>query len=218
MELLFQAGVLDPGTLPMLLVVAGLLLSVAEAIAPGANFIVVGVSLLGAGLVGLAFAPLASPFALGLLVLVFGAIAFYGYHEFDVYGGKGQPQTRDSGSLTGKTGRVTERVTETDGQVKLDEGGFNPHYSARSIDGEIPAGTEVIVVDPGGGNVLTVESLAAVEDDIDRALAADRSRTGTGDAADVTDTTDSTAAVEEADESAVEEVADDADTTETERA
>ncbi|WP_096390759.1 NfeD family protein [Halopenitus persicus] len=204
MELLFQAGVLDPGTLPMLLVVAGLLLSVAEAIAPGANFIVVGASLLGAGLVGLAFAPLASPFALGLLVLVFGAIAFYAYHEFDVYGGKGQPQTRDSGSLTGQTGRVTERVTETDGQVKLDQGGFNPHYSARSVDGEIPEGTEVIVVDPGGGNVLTVESLAGVEDDIDRALAADRSPTGTGNAANAIDATDT--------------VEDDADATETERA
>ncbi|SEH38503.1 Membrane protein implicated in regulation of membrane protease activity [Halopenitus malekzadehii] len=199
MVLPFQAGVLDPGTLPMLLVVAGLLLSLAEAIAPGANFIVVGVSLLGAGIVGLAFTPLASPFALGLFVLVFGAIAFYGYHELDVYGGKGQPQTRDSESLTGVTGRVTERVTETDGQVKLDEGGFNPYYSARTMDGEIPEGTEVFVVDPGGGNVLTVESVAAVEDDIDRQLAVDRERTADDDAGTTADGDDAGTGVQDDD-------------------
>jgi hypothetical protein len=33
-----------------------------------------------------------------------------------------------------------------------------------------------MVVDPGGGNVVTVESMAYVEDDIDRELAADRAR------------------------------------------
>jgi hypothetical protein len=69
---------------------------------------------------------------------------------------------------------VTERVTPTEGEVKLDEGGFNPHYAARSVDGEIPAGTEVLVVDPGGGNVVTVESVSAAYDDIDRELEAGR--------------------------------------------
>lgn len=174
MELLFQVDLLGPETLPLLLLAIGLALSVAEAIAPGANFIVVGIALLGAGAVGLAFPPLASPFLLGLFALFFGAIAFYGYHELDIYGGKGQRQTRDSSSLTGTTGRVTETVTEADGEVKLSSGGFNPHYSARSIEGSIPEGTEVMVVDPGGGNVVTVESLSAIEDDIDRELAAGR--------------------------------------------
>ena len=72
---------------------------------------------------------------------------------------------------------MTRRVTETSGQVKLDRGGFNPYYAARSTLGAIPEGTEVIVVDPGGGNVLTVESLGDIEEDeIDRALAAGRER------------------------------------------
>ncbi|WP_058365625.1 NfeD family protein [Haloparvum sedimenti] len=176
MELLVQLDLIGPETLPLLLLAAGLLLSMAEAVAPGANFIVVGIALLGAGLVGLVLGPLASPFLLGLLILVFGAVAFYGYHELDLYGGKGQQQTRDSGTLKGETGRVTERVTPTEGEVKLDAGGFNPYYSARSLDGEIEEGTEVMVVDPGGGNVVTVESLGVVEDDIDRELAADRER------------------------------------------
>jgi hypothetical protein len=65
---------------------------------------------------------------------------------------------------------VTERVTPTDGEVKLDNGGFNPRYSARSVDGEIPEGTEVMVIDPGGGNVVTVESVSTGYDDIDRQL------------------------------------------------
>ncbi|MFC7069279.1 NfeD family protein [Halobaculum lipolyticum] len=178
--MLLQSGLLGPETLPLLLVAAGLGLSIAEAIAPGAHFVVIGVALLAAGLVGLALGPIAGlvvgPFVLGILVLLFGALAFYGYREFDLYGGKGQDQTSDSRSLRGETGRVTERVTPTGGEVKLDSGGFNPFYSARSVDGEIPEGSEVMVVDPGGGNVVTVESLEGGVDDIDRELARERER------------------------------------------
>ncbi|GAA0720388.1 membrane protein implicated in regulation of membrane protease activity [Halorubrum trapanicum] len=181
MDALVQSGLVSPDTLPLLLLTAGLLLSMAEALAPGANFIVVGIALIGAGLGGLLLTAFGVAGALltlfmAVLTLVFGAAAFYGYHEFDLYGGKGQQQTTDSDSLKGKTGTVTERVTPTGGEVKLAGGGFNPHYSARSIDGEIDEGEEVMVVDPGGGNVVTVESMGYVEDDIDRELAADRAR------------------------------------------
>ena len=181
--MLLQMELLGPETLPLLLITAGLLISMAEALAPGANFIVVGIALLGAGLVGLALGPLASPIVLAVLVLLFGSVAFYGYRELDIYGGKGQAQTRDSDSLKGQTGRVTETVTPTGGQVKLDSGGFNPYYSARSISGEIPEGTEVLVIDPGGGNVITVESLEVVEDEIDRELARGREAADAADAA-----------------------------------
>ncbi|RLM52493.1 NfeD family protein [Halorubrum sp. Atlit-28R] len=181
MNALVQSGLLSPDTLPLLLLTAGLLLSMAEALAPGANFIVVGIALIGAGLGGLLLASFGVAGALltllmALLTLAFGAAAFYGYHEFDLYGGKGQQQTSDSDSLKGKTGTVTERVTPTGGEVKLAGGGFNPHYSARSMEGTIDEGEEVMVVDPGGGNVVTVESMGYVEDDIDRELAADRAR------------------------------------------
>lgn len=168
--MLLQPDLLGPQTLPLLLVVAGLALSIAEALAPGAHFVVIGVSLLAAGLVGLLVGPLASPFVLAFLVLVFGGLSFYGYREFDLYGGTGQSQTSDSGDLKGKTARVTERVSTSEGQVKINNGGFNPYFSARTMDGEIPEGEEVIVVDPGGGNVVTVEALGAIEGDIDRKL------------------------------------------------
>jgi membrane protein implicated in regulation of membrane protease activity len=168
--MLLQPDLLGPQALPLLLVVAGLGLSIAEALAPGTHFVVIGVSLLAAGLVGLLVGPLASPFVLAALVLLFGAITLYGYREIDLYGGKGQDQTSDSDDLKGKTARVTERVTTSSGQVKVDGGGFSPYYSARTMDGNIPEGEEVLVVDPGGGNVITVESLGAVEGDLDRAL------------------------------------------------
>jgi len=181
MDVLVQSGLLSPDTLPLLLLTAGLLLSMAEALAPGANFIVVGIALIGAGLGGLLLTSLGVVGAglvlvMAVLTLLFGAAAFYGYHEFDLYGGKGQQQTSDSDSLKGKTGVVTKEVTTAGGEVKLSEGGFNPHYSARSMEGTIDEGEEVMVVDPGGGNVVTVESMGYVEDDIDKQLAADRAR------------------------------------------
>jgi len=132
------------------------------------------VALLAAGIVGLLLGPLAGPLVLAVLVLVFGGLALAGYRRFDFYGESGVGQTSDSDSLRGRTGRVTERVTPQSGTVKLDRGGFNPNYAARSIDGEIPVGTEVLVVDPGGGNVLTVTSLEDMEDDIDAELARER--------------------------------------------
>lgn len=178
-----MASVLDL-SLPLLLVLAGIGLIVAEALAPGAHFIVLGVALLGAGLVGLLlgslFPPLAGSvlglFLLAVLVVGIGAVALYIYREFDLYGGKGLARTADVDSLRGRVGRVTERVTETEGQVKLDDAGFNPYYAARTSGGEIAEGEEVIVVDPGGGNVVIVESLTGVEDDIERELAKGRAQ------------------------------------------
>jgi len=187
---------LGPETLPLLLIVAGLGLSIAEAMAPGAHFAVLGVALLAAGIVGFLLGPLAGPLVLAVLVLVFGSLALFGYRQFDLYGDAGAGQTSDSASLRGRTGRVTERVTPQSGNVKLDRGGFNPNYAARSIDGEIPVGTEVLVVDPGGGNVLTVTSLEDVEDDIDAELARGRAAMDADEAADA-DSTDSDPARED---------------------
>jgi len=176
MEVL-QLGEIFGLSVPVLLLLAGTGLIVAEAALPGAHFVVLGVALLLAGLVGL----VVGTTALGLLVmtltlLVAGAATFFAFREFDVYGSGGSGRTRDSDSLKGTTGRVTERVSTSDGEVKLDAGGFNPYYRARAMEGEIPEGTEVMVVDPGGGNVITVEPVDAVEDSIDRQLRRDRER------------------------------------------
>jgi len=158
-------------TLPMLLTIAGVALCAAEALAPGTHFIVVGVAVLTAGLLGLALGQAATPIVLAAFVLVSGGTSLYAYRNLDLYGGTGAGQTKDSGSLVGAQGEVVEAITQTDGRVRLyDAGGFDPVYSARSIDGEIEAGEEIMVVDPGGGSVLTVETLRGM-DEIDRELA-----------------------------------------------
>lgn len=167
-------------SLPLLLLLAGAGLVIAEAFAPGAHFFVLGVGLFAAGLVGLAI-PAGVGGAVALLimaiaVLISTGLTLYAYREFDLYAGTGEGKTTDSSSLRGKTGRVTEQVTPTDGEVKVEGGGFNPYYKARSVDGEIEEGETVIVIDPGGGNVLTVESFADATDDIDRELARERER------------------------------------------
>ncbi|MEF8815055.1 MAG: NfeD family protein [Halovenus sp.] len=163
-------------SIPLLLLLAGAGLIIAEAFAPGAHFFVVGVALFAAGLVGVLL-PVGGTLALVVMTAVVAVTAIgtlYGYRRAELYGGQGKGKTSDSQSLRGKSGRVTERVTPTEGRVKLEEGGFNPHYQARSVSGEIPEGEEVMVVDPGGGNVLTVESYREVGDDIDRKLERDR--------------------------------------------
>ncbi|WP_049922775.1 NfeD family protein [Halopiger djelfimassiliensis] len=167
------------GNMPLLLLSVGLVLMALEAISPGAHFIVIGVALVGAGLIG-AIVPLSlSPLVLAALTLVIGLAAAYVYHEFDFYGGKGTARTTDSDSLSGATGYATETITTRDGEVKLEEGGFSPYFSARTTGGTIEAGEEIIVLDPGGGNVVTVASLDAIgEDEIDRALAAEEADSG----------------------------------------
>ncbi|MFB6105440.1 MAG: NfeD family protein [Halobacteriaceae archaeon] len=162
-------------SLALLLTVAGIALVIGEALAPGAHFIVLGVALLVAGLVGLLVPALATPLVLAVLVVGVGAATLWGYRRFDVYGVEAG-RTADSTSLRGKEATVVQRVTSTSGRVRLREGGgFDPTYSARSVDGEIPEGETVIVVDPGGGSVLTVESIDGA-DDIDRELARERAR------------------------------------------
>jgi len=191
--------------LPLFLLLAGAALTIAEAFAPGAHFIVVGVALLVAGLVGV-FLPAGlgalAPLIMALLVLVAGVATFYVYRQFDFYGGKGTAQTTDSSSLRGAMGHVTERVTPGSGEVKLDQGGFNPYYRARSVDGEIPEGAEVMVVDPGGGNVVTVEAVDGL-DEIDRELSRGRDASENGDG-DV-DPADVDAAIEDLEEESASE-------------
>lgn len=162
--------------LPLLLLLVGAGLIIAEAFAPGAHFFVVGVALFAAGLAGVLL-PVSGTLSLVVMTIVLAITAvgtLYGYRRAELYGGEGKDKTSDSRSLRGKSGRVTKRVTPTEGQVKLDEGGFNPIYQARSVDGEIPEGAEVMVIDPGGGNVLTVETFSELGDEIDRELERDR--------------------------------------------
>ena len=168
------------GSIALFMLIAGAGLIIAEAFAPGAHFFVAGTGIFAAGLVGVLLPDaIPDPIVLTIMaavVLVTSVGTLYVYRELDLYGGDGKGKTSDSASLRGKSGRVVERVTTQSGEIKLDEGGFNPYYKARSFDGEIEEGEEVIVIDPGGGNVLTVESMSDVRDEIDRELERDLER------------------------------------------
>lgn len=145
-------------SLPLLLLTIGLLLSIAEAFIPGAHFFVVGAALLGAGLVGVLFPPAANVFALGGMTVLFAALTLYIYRNYALNHSEADT-TSDSDSLRGQVGYATEQITPMEGEVKLEDGGFDPFYQARTMNGTIDEGEEVIVLDPGGGNVVTVESL-----------------------------------------------------------
>tara|TARA_A100001037_G_C15152807_1_gene640677 strand:- start:3550 stop:4032 length:483 start_codon:yes stop_codon:yes gene_type:complete len=145
-------------SLALILLIAGIILTTAEAIVPGAHFIVLGVALISAGLIGMIFSPLDNPIILSILLLIFGGIALYLFRTLDIYGGKGLFRTSDSDSLREKRGYVSELVTSQGGKVNLYDGGFDSLYSARSTGETIPVGAEIRVVDPGGGNMLVVES------------------------------------------------------------
>lgn len=159
----------------MLLFLAGIGLMVAEAMAPGTHVFVLGIGFLTAGLVGMVL-PIGG--LLGTLIVAVAAIAMtgltlWGYQKTALANQDSVAETSDSNSLRGQFGTVTEEVTTDGGEVKLESGGFNPYYQARSRDGTIATGEEVMVVDPGGGNVVTVEPVSGY-DDIDRALERER--------------------------------------------
>jgi membrane protein implicated in regulation of membrane protease activity len=162
--------------LPLLLFVVGVGLTIAEAFIPGAHFIVIGVALLVAGLVGLLIPGAGAPLVMALTTLVVGVGMLYLYRQLGIYGADGVATTTDSGSLKGMEGVVTERVTAREGEVKLDDGGFNPFYRARALRSTIEEGERVLVVDPGGGTVVKVQPVGAVGGDIDRELARERER------------------------------------------
>lgn len=146
--------------LASILTLAGILFIGLEAVSPGGHFIVLGGTLLVTGLVGLFIPALATPLALAVTTLVVGGSLILVYRHIDLYAGDGTGirGTSDSKSLVGKTGRVLDRVTTDTGRVRLRDAGMNPEYMARTAtESPIAEGTEIRVVDGGGGNVVTVE-------------------------------------------------------------
>jgi membrane protein implicated in regulation of membrane protease activity len=147
-------------TLAILLLLGGAGLLAIEAIAPGSQSGVAGIGMLTAGIVGIllpADLGIWGPVVLALLVLGVTIGTLVAYRQLDIYGGEGAAETINSESLDGMVGTVTERVTPMEGQIKLSDAGFNPYFEARTDGEDIDVGTEVVVVDPGGGNVVAVE-------------------------------------------------------------
>lgn len=154
-------------SLSMLLLLAGVAMILAEAVIPGAHFIVLGVATFLTGLVGV-LTPAGD--SVILLTLTFGAasvVTYLGYSRLDIYGndGSGVMGSSDSEDLVGKEGEVIETVKRSSGKIDLDDTvGFSSKYQARSASGQdIEVGTRVIVTDGRGGSVVEVEEIEVKE-------------------------------------------------------
>jgi len=137
------------------MVVIGAILMMMEALIPGANFIVVGVTILVTGLLALLIPSVTIPILVAVFVVV-GASTFYFYNNFSLYEDN-VDQTSDSGDLEYAEGVVIDKVTPNDGRVKLDEStSMSKKFQARCPQGMIDEGTRVVVTDAGGGSILKV--------------------------------------------------------------
>lgn len=143
------------------------------------NLVIVGIAISITGIVGMFLGPYSTPVVLGAMIPIVGFLLYYLYRHVEFSSTERPEQTSNAQTLRGTTGRVTTAVTPRDGEVDLDRPGFHGRYRARSTEGRLEKGTRVVVVDPGGGNVLTVApegtDLPAIEesDDVGWKIVAD---------------------------------------------
>lgn len=137
------------------MVVIGAVLMILEALIPGANFIVVGVTVLLTGLSALAIPGVTIPILVVIFTIV-GASTLYFYNNIDLYEDD-VDQTSDSDDLEYSEGLVIDEVTPNRGRVKLEEStGMTDRFQARCPQGSIEEGTKIVVTDAGGGSILEV--------------------------------------------------------------
>lgn len=142
----------------------GSLLMVAEAVIPGASFIVVGITLFMTGIIAAMF-PIPNLIWLLPIAIIVGSISIYAYKNLNIYGQE-IDRTTDGDDLRFKEGYVIDKVTETSGRVKLkNTSSMSNIFQARCRSGEISEDTEITVTDSGGGSVLEVIPLNESEID-----------------------------------------------------
>jgi membrane protein implicated in regulation of membrane protease activity len=138
----------------MLVLGAGLM--VLEAVAPGSDLIVVGITLFATGLTAWLLPGASLPLLLFVFVGV-GISSFYGYRKMVDFDNTKAQKTDSSSDLEYREGTTIEDITSEKGKVKLDEGaGMTTEFQARCKYGTISKGTRVIVTDSGGGSILEV--------------------------------------------------------------
>ena len=144
------------------IIVLGILLTMTGALGDP-NLVIVGIVVSIAGVIGVAVDPESTLLVFAAMIPVVGFLLFYLYRFAAFPRSKSPDQTSSANSLLGKRGRITEEATNRGGEVKVDRGGFDPHFQCRTEGETIAEGERVIVIARGGGNVLTV----AREDEVD---------------------------------------------------
>lgn len=144
--------------------VIGLLLTMTGAFGEP-NLMIVGLAVTIAALIGMLLGPYSTPIVLGALIPLVGFLLYYVYRFLEFPRSRGPQQTSSASSLLGASGLILETATPRGGSIELDGGGFDPHYRCRTTGATIPEGERAVVVDPGGGNVLTVVPEEAFDPD-----------------------------------------------------
>lgn len=150
--------------IPVALALIGFTFLCLETLIGDGTLFIAGSAMLITGFVGLSIPNDPTPLGLAATLGVSVIMMYFCYQLLVRYFGieqeNGPTQTTSSDSLEGRTGVVIDPVDERDGTVELDSGGMHPVYQARTNGAELDEGEEIIVVEGGGGNVVTVASVA----------------------------------------------------------
>ncbi len=148
--------------LAFLLLVLGILITMTGAFGEP-NLVLVGLVISIAGVLGLLLGEYSTPIVLGGLVPTVGFVLYYIYRYVQFPRSERVEQTSSAASLVGESGTLLSAADPRGGRVKLDGTGFTSEYPCRTRSETLAEGTDVVVIDPGGGNVLTV----AAADEVD---------------------------------------------------
>lgn len=148
---------LSPQILPWILIAAGVVFLLVEAVSPGFFLAVPGTALVVLGVLAFfAYDLLATPF--GIIAAVAGAAAaavvtIFVYRKVSP---DKKPETISKDTIVGKRGHVTSAVDaeSISGKVEID----GALWSAKSTGKEIPAGADVVVVSAEGVHVIVEEA------------------------------------------------------------
>lgn len=148
---------LSPQILPWILIAAGIIFLLIEAVSPGFFMAVPGTALVVLGVLAFfAYDLLATPFGIVAAVIGAAAAAVVTIFVYRKASPDKKPETISKDTIVGKKGKVTAEVTadSISGKVEID----GALWSAKSTGENIPVGADVVVVSSAGVHI-TVEEM-----------------------------------------------------------
>ncbi len=147
---------LSPQILPWVLIVAGIVFLLIEAVSPGFFMAVPGTALIVLGVFAFfAYDLLLTPFGVIAAVIGAAAAAVVTILIYRKASPDKKPETISKDTIVGKKGRVTVEVTadSISGKVEID----GALWSAKSTGKVIPAGADVVVAASQGVHIIVEE-------------------------------------------------------------
>ena len=147
---------LSPQILPWVLIVAGIVFLLIEAVSPGFFMAVPGTALIVLGVFAFfAYDLLLTPFGVIAAVIGAAAAAVVTILIYRKASPDKMPETISKDTIVGKKGRVTVEVTadSISGKVEID----GALWSAKSTGKVIPAGADVVVAASQGVHIIVEE-------------------------------------------------------------